>query len=246
MNGVWHVPFKGRNYSGAVVQNFLWEDSSQPIFIMDNHRAALWCWLQKVRVDEFLNLLHIDEHTDTLYSNIDRWLKELPDLAGMSINDYLVLRTNTGFGETELIRWDNYLSIFLERYGHQIGHSIFATHNNGDKPRLHSSKILAMPRVDELPNNVDFWLSGQDGRWIVNVDLDYFFCDQNDERRQMVSDCYVDALFTGIKPALETGKIAVLSLCLTPDENLTGGWAPAEALCARICGALGVDFYLPG
>ena len=40
----WLVPFKGRNRSLSFDQNFLWRKDN--IFIMDNHRAALWCWLQ--------------------------------------------------------------------------------------------------------------------------------------------------------------------------------------------------------
>ena len=40
----WLVPFKGRNTSGIYEQNFLWRDGA--VYVMDNHRAALWCWIQ--------------------------------------------------------------------------------------------------------------------------------------------------------------------------------------------------------
>jgi hypothetical protein len=44
MDWEWIVPFKRRNYSGATHQNFLCRHGN--VFVMDNHRAALWCWLQ--------------------------------------------------------------------------------------------------------------------------------------------------------------------------------------------------------
>lgn len=59
----WLVPFARRNASGAYNQNFLWRDGNT--YVMDNHRAALWCWLQHITPGERLSLLHIDCHTDT-------------------------------------------------------------------------------------------------------------------------------------------------------------------------------------
>lgn len=45
-SGEWLVPFKGRCYSGHYEQNFLWRHGN--VYVMDNHRTALWCWLQHV------------------------------------------------------------------------------------------------------------------------------------------------------------------------------------------------------
>jgi len=240
--GTWIVPFKGRNHSGSVQQNFLWRDGAKPVYIMDNHRAAMWCWLQEMEQDELLNLLHIDEHYDTLYANIDTWMKHLPPLDGISIEDYLSLQTNTGLGNTPLIRWDTYLSLFLERYRARLDHCIFATHKNGDAPRVKSARH---PEIYELADNVSFWIGDVPGRWIVNVDLDYFFCEMAGEHKQMVSSEYLETLFAGVREQLSLGRIAVLTLCLTPDEDYTGGWAAAERMCQQICSIIGIEFALP-
>jgi hypothetical protein len=240
--GRWIVPFKGRNHSGPVQQNFLWRDARRPVYIMDNHRAAMWCWLQEMRPDERLNLLHIDEHFDTLSANIERWMKELPSLDSISIEDYLLLETKTAFGPTPLIRWDTYLSLFLGRYRDRLGRCIFATHNNGDRPLVDDAWY---PEVYALANNAAHWIETEKGRWIVNVDLDYFFIEMNGKHAQMVSAEYLDTLFDGLGRQLAQGRIGALTVCLTPDEAYTGGWEPAEAMCRKVCSHLGVQFELP-
>ena len=114
MKSNWLIPFKGRNHSGAYTQNFLWQQDS--IYIMDNHRAALWCWLQHIKKDEKYSLFHIDRHYDTLNSRMKEWLGVLPDLTKLSINEYLELKYLCEGTEANIIRYDNYLSIFLKKY----------------------------------------------------------------------------------------------------------------------------------
>ena len=238
--GKWLVPFKGRNHSGATQQNFLW--CFENAYIMDNHRAALWCWLQDVPATERIKLLHIDEHTDTLYSRIDEWLNVLPPLNNLSVEEYLSLNYPTQHGVVSIVRWDNYLSLYLERYREQVEQAIFATHGVGDKPRLKRA-IFVEPQ--HLPGSIDCRLTDEGARWIVNVDLDYFFCDQEGRRRHMFSDEYVTSVFTSIRRCRDLGRVACLTICLTPDEEFTGGWAQAEELCAKACGILGLPFELP-
>jgi UPF0489 domain len=81
----WIVPFKGRNTSGFFEQNFLWK--SGDVYVMDNHRAALWCWLQHIAPEKKHSIFHIDRHYDTL--KCDRWVPHLPTNWKMSIEEYL-------------------------------------------------------------------------------------------------------------------------------------------------------------
>jgi hypothetical protein len=236
----WVVPFKGRNVSLATKQNFLWQSGN--VYIMDNHRAAMWCWLQEVPNDETVLLLHIDEHFDTLCSRMEEWLHHLPELRGLSIDQYLELAFPDGERTLPLIRWDNYLSLFLERYCQQLQRAIFITHNEGDKPKFDHALY---PPPEDVPGNLDVYLNYPE-RAIVNVDLDYFFCDDDQgQRRLMFSDDYISAVFRSIRAHMDAGRVACLTLCLTPDEDYTGGWPQAEALCARACAILGIEFELP-
>ena len=58
--GEWLVPFKGRNASGVYNRNFPWRSGT--VYVMDNHRAAMWCWLQHVDPGQAHSLFHMDRH----------------------------------------------------------------------------------------------------------------------------------------------------------------------------------------
>lgn len=236
----WHVPFKGRRHSGATAQNFLWGGNGT--YVMDNHRAAMWCWVREMSTTEHVGLLHIDEHYDTLYANIQSELATLPSLSRISIDGYLALTASESDGGHPLIRWDNYLSLFLERYSARVPRAVFITHDVGDKPR-HAN--VQYPKPQSVPENMDYWLRASPDRWIINVDLDYFFCDQGGVRRPMFSEQYVDTVFRAIADCYKSGRVACLTLCLSPDEGYSGSWEQAEILCGRACELLDIPFVLP-
>jgi hypothetical protein len=243
--GTWHIPFKTRGISGHSTQNFLWQDG--PIYIMDNHRAAWWCWLRHLSNGERVDLFHIDRHTDTLSSNLPLWLQHLPaQMRGVPLTDYLDFQVTINGSLSATIRWDNYLSLFLEHEKGQLGQLYFATHHDGDEPNVPPGSYRDVSPWD-LPKNFDFWL-GEGSNWVVNIDLDYFFCEmEGGECRRFLAPEYVEDLCLTIKKHLATGRIKVLTICLTPDDHgYSGGWASAEALCAEFCQHLGVvSFKLP-
>lgn len=238
MESEWIVPFKGRGTSGAFEQNFLWRKGS--IYIMDNHRAALWCWLQHIQAGKKYNLFHIDRHTDTLYSRIEEWKKSILDLSKLPIDSYLALRYhhNSSGHDIPVIQYGNYLSIFLECYPEFINQCLFATHNEGDEPKwLNKMKIEIWETADTLIACL------KEREWIVNVDLDYFFYYFDEKDYFMFSDEYVEHVFSTISEGYKDGAISVLTISLSPEYS--GGWESAEELSERICQILGLDFSLP-
>lgn len=56
------VPFKGRNQTSMFGVNVLWRERN--VYIMDNHRCALWCWLQEIPGEDRLSVFHVDAHYD--------------------------------------------------------------------------------------------------------------------------------------------------------------------------------------
>ena len=235
----WPIEFRGRNHSGVAAKNFLWKQGNS--YIMDNHRAALWCWLQEMQEHDSVGLMHIDEHYDTVYQNIPSEIAALPELRGMSVDDYLALTIQIGMQTTHLIRWDNYLSLFLERYGTQIDRSVFVTHRVGDMPQCCNA---LHPAPQDVPENLAHWMKAPQ-QWLVNVDLDYFFCDQGGLRKPMFSDQYVAVVFGAIAEMKHAGRIKCLTICLSPDERCSGTWEQAEELCSTACQILGLQFSLP-
>ncbi len=213
---------------------------------MDNHRAAWWCWLQHLQVNERFDLFHIDRHTDTLTSNLDLWMKHLPkQMRGVSLDDYLGFTMPLHGVTCEVIRWDNYLSLFLEYERENCRGLYFATHKDGDSPNVPEDQCREVD-VWELPNNLDFWLQQGEG-WIVNIDIDYFFCEFADgSHRRFLSKDFVYSICEPLKDGLTSGKVKALTICLTPDEGgFSGGWSQSEEVCDEICHCLGVSFKLP-
>lgn len=193
---------------------------------MDNHRAALWCWLQYFNTNtNDINLFHVDRHTDTLQSNITSWVNQSTSpihVENMGINDYLVKMDGLS-PNAKLFRWDNYASIFLEIYKQKIGCCSFATHDEGDDPN-HSSVLKIKPWL--LPDNIDYFM--ENGEWICNIDLDYFCYSIGDEIKIMHSDDYIRDVFTKVKLLLDNKKIKVLTVCFSPE--CCGGWANSEKI----------------
>lgn len=234
----WIVPFKGRNHSGSVEQNFLCRSGN--VYVMDNHRAALWCWLQKLDLRKPHSLMHIDRHYDALQSRLDEWMQHLPPWSS-DIGTYLDKTYRCEDFDCPVLRWDNYLSIYLRAFGKNLRTFRCLTHDDGDAPEFEG--ILVSPPWD-LAQNLSYWLGDREAPWIVNIDLDYFFCEIDDGYGIMVSDHYIDTIGAELKEAMDRGVIGVLTLCLTPD-SFTPGWAATEALATRLLEPLGLSFGLP-
>jgi len=220
----WIIPFSERSFSGAYNQNFLYRGNNN-IYIMDNHRAALWCWLQHLGDDtKPLKLCHIDRHSDTLQSNLDDWMSQVSQLGSikdMSIDEYLdtpdkIFSKNS----VKLFRWDNYLSIFLELYSPRIT-SFIVSYYEGDAPNFDHVEFH-LPW--ELVENIDFWL--QSGNWILNIDFDYFYQEIDEGFIQIYSDSFIQAFFRKVKAIIDRHPPVATTLCLSPE--CCGGWANAE------------------
>ena len=240
--GTWIVPFKGRNFSEAYDQNFLWQKG--PIYVMDNHRAALWCWLQEIDLKCKHSILHIDKHTDTLQSRLNQWLDNLPKSWELTIEEYLEhkYKAEMAIDYAPIFRWDNYLSIYFAKFGSAIESCYFATHEDGDTPNY--------PRVCKF----DFWnlpycfsdcLDEKNSPWIVNIDLDYFFWRDYERFDVIVTEEYLSACFKPLKKKINNGTVKVTTIALTPTEEFTGGWKNSEKLAKRVLAHLGIDFHLP-
>ena len=240
-NPVWHVPFTERKTSGAHHQNFLVQYDN--VYIMDNHRAAYWCWLRECDLLKPFNLIHIDRHNDTLQSNLEAWHQVLPPVGTLSIQDYLDLKFHGSApaGSYPLVRWDNYLSLFLRRESANLSRFVNATHGEGDLPNV---KPSSTPALQELPGAVRCLADIDPAPWICNIDLDYFFYSVDQQvAGRLVTDDYLESIVESVQAHRESGAIQVTTICLSPE--CCGGWAPAEEIAHQVCALLGVPFTLP-
>jgi hypothetical protein len=177
---------------------------------MDNHRAALWCWLKHIKLNRKYGLFHIDAHYDAATIS-DEQLKQIPDIASISFEDYLSISIQGIMGEdVPLIRWDNYLYAFGTIYRKQIDDFFVATHKIGTPPpdTIHWEEI----HMSKLPEHFSDFLNeyGSDG-WLLNIDLDYFFSRQPDKLKLLQSKSYIQETFGAIKNHLDSGQISCLT-----------------------------------
>jgi hypothetical protein len=216
---------------------------------MDNHRAAMWCWLQRVNPHQPHSLLHIDRHYDCQF--MLEWLENCPeDLQRLSVNEYLDFDyAPNDFGRRERMRlfsWDNCLSIYLARYGGtSIGSLVTYVHDDGDqtapKERFIRGNVWR-GHIWDVPGGIDR-LDPNRAPWTLNLDLDYFFR-HAEQPELMVSEVYLTTCFEKIREKIADRTIAVTTIALTPSACFTGGWEPAERLAERILRILGIEFSL--
>lgn len=227
----WLIPFAGRNSSLSSAINFLWRDDS--LYIMDNHRAAAWCWLQHLGSNENSVLFHVDAHYDTAGAS-GRLIKGQPKTAELSLTEYLSASIDDLGNKIAIYRWDNYISVFQHHHPNLIAKWYFATHEIGTKPSFKFSRIVAGDLLDAVAV-----LAMEKAPVVLNLDLDYFRSQEEDRfppgaRREF---------FRRVAELRSTGRIAAITACLSPE--CCGGWSRSEELLQELTDALRVSFLLP-
>lgn len=240
------IEFKGKNTSWYKYLNLLQQD--QKIFIMDNHNAALWCWMQRIDLTQKYNILHVDSHYDTGASHIDEWLKAIPkNIKELTIEEYLDLKyiDPNCRKTTEVMRWDNYFPIFHNMCLNNINKYHFFTHKDGTMYDKMVSKLEEYP-IPGLFNLMDYLFDIEftgNFNWIVNIDLDYFFqkIDDTDITIKFISDDAIEFFINRLKEYLND-RIEVLTIALSPE--CCGGWDNSLKLMTFISNKLGLDFNI--
>jgi len=216
------IPLVTRGFSGSSKDNLLLKQDS--IYVMDNHRLALWCWFQEMEKGNRYNLFHIDAHPDMSESALETFNH---DLWIMNLEQYRTAwQQNIN---SPLFRWDNYLEVFLRNYPDCIGLTLSATHHLGSPKGLQEEV-----RPYDLLKCLNDIFSGKkyinELPWIVNLDLDYFFSAQP-EKIQLFSDEHIDMIAKTLMNGLELGMIKVITIALSPE--CCGGWDKAELMLSK-------------
>jgi hypothetical protein len=241
------IKFKGFNDSLFINLNLLSKERN--IYVMDNHVAAMWCWLQEIELNKMYNVLHIDAHYDTKANNINTWINYLPkNLTTLNINDFLSLKyydydNHDGY---EIIRWDNYFSIFHRLYGNNIYTYNFFTHKLGTMFDEMKNKVneYSIPSLFNLVDHLFDEDTYEAHEWIVNIDLDFFFkkIENTDISIKFISDEGIDFFLEKIKTHISNNKVKVLTIALSPE--CCGGWKHSLDLMNYFGERLDIDFFL--
>jgi hypothetical protein len=216
------IPLIFRGESASSKDNVLWNQDN--VFVMDNHRLALWCWFQKMKKNQRYNLLHIDAHPDMSESGLRDFNH---DLWSMSLKDYReAWQPDINM---PLFRWDNYIEIFLRKYPELVGKTVSATHHLGSSKEL-SEEIRAYDLVKYMNEVFSGKRFVNDLPWIMNLDLDYFFS-AAPEKLELFSDDFVRSLAEAIKMGLANNMIEIFTISLSPE--CCGSWEKAEMMLSK-------------
>ncbi len=214
--------------------NFLWRHRN--FYIMDNHLAAVWCWLQHPCSAEPHSVLHIDAHFDTNVATQSMLVasKNLRSLRTLSFAEYQALDFDSVDGQVRVFRWDNYLTIYQELFSSLINEWIFSTHNMGIRPKFEVKNIPPTEFIDFLSQ-----LPEEGNNWILNLDLDFF---RSSDGNRFPSE-QRRAVFEKIRDLNEKSKSSVVTISLSPE--CCGSWESAEELCYEACSVFELPFRLP-
>lgn len=208
-------------YSGAQTLNFLLKNSQA--YVMDNHLAAGWCWMQELVADQAYCFYHIDQHSDLCDGGpLDRYV-HLRDNPHLNLEEYTGLEYEDDLGAHKVIRWDTYIKQLQHLFPNWFSKSKFACSDVTPNPeQIEGFTLNATKNISPfyIHDNVDHWIRNEETESILNLDLDYFF---DSEGMRIFSDDYILKLATNINNAMD--RIAVLTIALSPE--CCGGWENA-------------------
>jgi hypothetical protein len=241
----WHrrrpVPGEASSADASSVLKLLWQHDTLPVYLMDNHLGALWCWRRHMPdCGERYRLVHVDAHWDAASDAAsDAWL------SARDLDAFTALRSPVA--DAPLVRWDNYVSPFLLAYpnvtracvtAHQDEHMVIDT----TLGKLDHVEIYAPTRFlegfDEFLDADATGATDTGTALIVNLDLDFFFGRMGDSGpRQLFSDAVIRDLFAIVAARLSHAR--VVTIALSPE--CCGGWRPALDACKLAFEGLGLE-----
>ncbi|OHT43680.1 peptide arginase family protein [Flavobacterium tructae] len=215
--------------------NFLYNEGK--VYIMDNHLCAAWCWLKQVDIKSSFDFIHIDRHYDLLgfpHTIETQITNKGIEIHKLTFEEYLNLKQlGRNNAEWQMFRWDNYIINTHLAYPTLFAEKIFATQRDGT---INEGFVDKEFDFLTLANEIDYWLESK--KWIVNLDIDYFFNRVDDKLFQIFSDEYIVTLVKKIKKNFE--NITVLTIALSPE--CCGGWEESFRIMKIICDILEVNF----
>lgn len=229
-----HLPLETKKFSGSTACSMLAQIDQ--FYFMDNHRLALWCWQHFINnsksTDEKFNFLHIDAHEDAKVDIDPTWWNKIQ---GMDLKTYMSEPSSEG--KYSLFRWDNYLPVFINSDQEKIRKSVFVTHDVGLAGFAHQ-RIKSYALLQDFPK-----LFVDELRWIVNLDLDYFYA--KEYKSTLLFDAgWIKEFFLQMKNHYDKGDIALFTVALSPE--CCGSWPHAEKVLEIFDNVfkLGISEYL--
>ena len=214
-----HLPWKGRSYSGPLHVNLLAQFKN--IYLMDNHRMALWCWAKHVNGSSPFSLFHLDAHYDCdpeAVARIDK-ATSWQSIAQSSPQEFMSIE---GTDQGPLVKWDNYLPLFFKLHEIQSHKKILTTHKIGI-----STESDREIEPWDLARDLDKLLQNSNVPWIINLDFDYFYA-RTHKRSPLFAHDWIKRIFDIVYMNWADQRVAVITVALSPE--CCGGWDQATEI----------------
>jgi len=220
-------------YVAATTLNFVWRHDTRPIYIMDNHRAALWCWMRELAENEPYNLIHIDEHWDLADPQLgDEEFTALQEAD--TLEDFVAVRDPHPFGRgCPAIRFDNFIAPLL-RLRPGLRQGLFHVSQKLYQSAVWDERFRRCTEKNLIPQI----RAAKVGRHLLNLDLDYFF--EDDPlllKRRRASDEVVSGFIRTLKGLLQPDSVVTIAL----SPKCCGGYHNAVAVCGVVCKSLEIE-----
>ena len=216
------IPFKGENYSLAYDVNLLIRISN--IYLMDNHKMALWCWSQQMDLSKQYNLIHIDRHSDCICEDIDDYSFEFTknqNFKKLSAVEFDNLCYDRKINEANRVfTWNNYLPIFYNKYLKNVKTSYFFVHEHES---IHNSlkRKIEVLEPDFLFGNYLQSILDENKFIIINLDIDYFFDTSENNYKMLFSNDRIQTIFEKFESKYNDPN-CIFTIALSPE--CCGNW----------------------
>ena len=185
-------------------------------------------------------LERFDKHNDLGTNTPFDIYRHIKDNQHLSIDEYTNLSwTNEGNGiSLKAFRWDNYITQCMYLFPQWFWDVVYSTRTSlgrSEREKLlgatiqsvSASKLLSYIednlQVDEDGEQLNRAIGQESVKWIVNLDLDYFFHSSDDGYIQILSDEYIRILAQKLRNCKHS--INVLTIALSPE--CCGNWGNA-------------------
>lgn len=223
----------------------LWKADACPLYVIDNHLLAYWCWRQHCQPTDPYALLHWDAHWDAAWDLYDdaEWRSQLPDPAITSPADFhrqaCRARRHASMPSRQLVglEWDNYLSLMLAECPNFERITLRASQDPKlywrEPPsspatlhaRLQTRTLSPDTLASDWTNDLDVLLSVPALR-IVNLDMDLYRFDEAETEVRSVPMTLAPLLRAHLP------KLACVTVAMSPAT--CGGLAAACALTREL------------
>lgn len=207
--------------------SFLWKEKN--IYVMSNHRLALWCWLQDGNIfDGKYSLIHVDQHNDARrwegegeQEALNKILHSARGLKDLNIYQSFQCPTGSFGGERSsrpAITYDNFIHLAakIKIFDHYYMYSRYGDWNTGLPPgafTFYKKHFEIFGFSKHLINNP--------AEYVIDVDLDFF-----DFGRGLIYRIFEDLLliflFKKISKYLSKISVITISINEVPGNELWG------------------------